>query len=60
MPCPKCAERVAGVLAREPGIREVSVSFSARQGRIGYNPHAVEKRRVVEVIERAGFYTANG
>jgi len=60
MNCVGCTERVTGVLAKEPGIRAASVSFSAGEGRISYNPCTVEEKRIIEVIERAGFATGNG
>ncbi len=55
MHCDGCAERITTLLKKEPGVREVAVSFSAGEGQITYNSHAVEQERIVEVVKQAGF-----
>ena len=55
MHCDGCAERVTTLLEKEPGVREVAVSFSAGEGRITYNSHTVGQERIVEVVEQGGF-----
>ena len=55
MHCDGCAEQIRGVLAKEPGVHEAAVSFADGEGRVTYNPHATGQRRLVELIEGAGF-----
>ena len=59
MHCDGCADRIRGVLETEPGVRSVSVSFATGEARVAYNSHAVGEKRLVEVIERAGFSVLN-
>ena len=55
MHCDGCAERITALLEKTLGVRDVSVSFPLGQAEIRYNPHAVEKDRLVEQVEQAGF-----
>ena len=50
MNCDGCAERITTLLEKEHGVREAAVSFSAGEGQIAYNSHAVEEERIFEVI----------
>lgn len=60
MHCDDCAKRIEGLLEKEPGVREAQVSFAAGSARVSYNPHAVGKERLVEVIEGGGFSVRPG
>ncbi len=55
MKCDGCADRITSLLEKEPGVRRAAVTFSAGEGQITYNPHAVEEGRILEVVKQAGF-----
>ena len=55
MNCDGCANRITTLLEKEPGVREVAVSFSSGEGQITYNPYSIEQDRIVEVVTKAGF-----
>ena len=57
MHCDGCANRVKGLLEKEPGVRAADVSYQAGEARVKYNEHTVTTDRLREVVERAG-YTA--
>jgi copper chaperone CopZ len=47
------------LLAREPGVKGVSVSYAAGKGQILYDPAATDPVRIAATIERAGFRVAD-
>ncbi len=55
MHCDGCATRITTLLEKEGGVRDAAVSFADGEARVRYNPHAVRKDRLVEVIEAGGF-----
>ena len=55
MNCDGCAERIQRQLAKEAGVRDADVSFSAGRAIVQFNPAAVQPARLHEVIEQAGF-----
>ncbi len=60
MHCDRCAQRIEGLLEKQPGVREASVSFPDRLARIKYNQHAVSENDLVELIMRSGFRVPSG
>jgi copper chaperone len=59
MHCDGCANRVKGLLEKEPGVREADVSYQAGEARVKYNEHTVRENRLHEVIEGAGYTTGS-
>lgn len=57
MHCDGCANRVKGLLEKEPGVREAEVSYQAGEARVKYNEHSIAADRLRQVVEQAG-YTA--
>lgn len=57
MHCDGCANRVKGLLEKEPGVRQAEVSYSAGEARVKHNEHTITTERLRDVVERAG-YTA--
>ena len=55
MHCDGCAERIATVLEREPGVRTARASFTNREVQVKFNLRSVDEVRLVQVIETAGF-----
>ena len=55
MYCNGCANRIHSLLEKEPGVREVSVSAHTGTGRIAFSPQTTDEKRIVAIIERAGF-----
>ena len=55
MHCDDCATRISSLLEKEAGVREVSISYETGTASLVYHSHAIEKKRIVAVIERAGF-----
>jgi copper chaperone len=55
MHCKACAERLAALLSKEPGVREAPVSFADGAARLRFNPRIVSEKRLVEVVEQSGF-----
>ena len=55
MHCEACAERLASLLSKEPGVREAPVSFTEGAAWLRFNPQIVSEKRLVEVVERGGF-----
>ena len=59
MHCDGCANRVKGLLEKEPGVREADVSYAAGEAQVKHNEHTVGTDKLREIVERAG-YTAQG
>jgi Hg(II)-responsive transcriptional regulator len=59
MHCDGCAGTIEALLAREPGVKGVSVSYAAGKGQILYDPAATDPVRIAATIERAGFRVAD-
>jgi heavy metal translocating P-type ATPase len=57
MHCAGCASAAQEVLRKRPGVQEVIVSFAAEQGRLRYDPDAVDPQEVLDSLKRMG-YTA--
>ena len=57
MHCDGCANRVKGLLEKEPGVREADVSYAAGEARVKHNEHTVGTDKLHQIVERAG-YTA--
>ena len=56
MNCDACANTIKSLVEKEPGVRMASVSFNDRQARVLYDPKVVEEKRLVDVIQRLGFW----
>lgn len=55
MHCEGCAERIHGLVSREPGVRGAEVSFATGTAEIRFNRHRIDEKRLREVIEAGGF-----
>jgi len=55
MHCDGCAGRVTTLLEKEPGVRDAKVSFATGTGRVTYNSYSIEEKRIIEVVQKAGF-----
>lgn len=58
MHCDGCAETIKALVAREPGVKNVAVTFAGGEARILYDPATVSEDRLVTVVERPGFRVA--
>lgn len=55
MQCDGCAERVHGLVSREPGVRSAEVSFAKGMAEICFNANRIDEVRLREIIKAAGF-----
>ena len=60
MHCDGCANRVKGLLEKEPGVREADVSYQAGEARVKHNEPTVTTDRLREVVEGAGYSAQAG
>ena len=60
MHCDGCAQRITTLLERQPGVRDARVSYSTGAAQVSYNPHAMTKAELIDIIERAGFAVEAG
>jgi len=54
MHCEGCARTIEALVGRVPGVKQVSVSFDAREARVRFGPGSVTHAAIVAAIERAG------
>jgi Cu+-exporting ATPase len=59
MTCAACARRVERQLQKAPGVRHASVNFATGRATVEYDPSAVNTRRIVELVEEAGYGTVD-
>ncbi|MHA1276177.1 MAG: heavy metal translocating P-type ATPase [Candidatus Helarchaeota archaeon] len=52
---PEEAETIQHFLARQPGIYDVYVNFSAKVANIEFNPEEIEPKQVIQHIKRLGY-----
>lgn len=55
MDCGSCAESIAVALRREPGVRQVSVSFGSGNARIAWNPTRTDLSTLENRIRELGY-----
>eukprot|EP01122_Echinamoeba_exundans_P013197 TRINITY_DN5726_c0_g1_i1.p1 TRINITY_DN5726_c0_g1~~TRINITY_DN5726_c0_g1_i1.p1 ORF type:complete len:989 (+),score=128.12 TRINITY_DN5726_c0_g1_i1:168-3134(+) len=55
MTCSSCSNSIESVLKEFPGISDAVVSVAMEQGKVKYDPGRVGVRRIIELIEDAGF-----
>ncbi len=55
MHCDGCAARIQSLLSKQAGVREAAVSFADGAARVSFNPQAINKDRLIEIVELAGF-----
>ena len=55
MHCDGCAQNIKALLTAEAGVHAADVSFKQGEGRVLYDPRAIDESRLVSTIERAGF-----
>ena len=55
MQCEGCARTIEAVVSKEPGVHQVTVSFSGRNARILFDPEAVTEERLATAIQKTGF-----
>ena len=55
MHCDGCAERIHGLVSREPGVHSAEVSFAEGTAEIRFNAHRIDEVRLREIIEAGGF-----
>lgn len=58
MHCDGCAETIKALVAREPGVKSVAVTFTGGEARILYDPTATSEDHLVAAVERPGFRVA--
>jgi P-type Cu+ transporter len=59
MDCADCARAVERELRSVDGVSEVGVSFTSERALVRYDAALVDRERLVEAIERAGYGVAN-
>lgn len=57
MRCDACAGRLQKALSSQPGVDDVSVSFTDRQARLVYDTSVTNVNRLDSVIRGEGFTT---
>ena len=55
MHCDGCAERIHGLVSREPGVHGAEVSFAQGTAQVRFNAHRIDEVRLREIIEAGGF-----
>jgi heavy metal translocating P-type ATPase len=53
--CAGCATAAEQVLRREPGVKDVDISFAAERGRIQYDPAQVDLGRALKSLDSLGY-----
>ncbi|MBX6329109.1 MAG: MerR family DNA-binding protein [Pseudolabrys sp.] len=59
MHCDGCARTIEALVATEPGVRKVTVSYKGREARILFEPGVANEDRLADVIRRAGYWVAD-
>jgi cation-transporting ATPase V/Cu+-exporting ATPase len=55
MSCASCALRVERILAKQPGVSEVSVNFAGAEARVVFDPAQVGTETMVEAVKKIGY-----
>ena len=55
MHCDGCAETVRMLVEKEPGVKDLTVSFQDGQARVLYDPQATDEAHLVAAIQRPGY-----
>lgn len=55
MHCDGCAATLKALLEREPGVKTASVTFASGEGRVVFDPAAVDERQLIAAAERPGY-----
>lgn len=55
MNCSLCPVAVAGVLRKQPGVREASADLATKTARIEYDPERTTPERLAEAVTDAGY-----
>ena len=55
MSCQGCADSLARLFDKEPGISSVSVSYEKSSAELEVDAATVEQSRLSEIVEKAGF-----
>jgi heavy metal translocating P-type ATPase len=53
--CAGCATAAEQVLRRQPGVKDVDISFAAERGRIQYDPAHVDPSAVLKTLDKLGY-----
>ncbi|MDX1610990.1 MAG: cation-translocating P-type ATPase [Candidatus Thermoplasmatota archaeon] len=56
MDCADCSMSIEHVLARQEGLLEVSVNYAAERARVEYDAQAIDRARILEVIDAMGYH----
>jgi copper chaperone len=57
MTCDGCAQSVKRVLSDLPGVETAEVSLARNQAIVSFDPHIINRARITQAIENAGFET---
>ena len=55
MSCQGCVKNIQGVLSALPGVASAEVSLEAAEALVSYDAQQVDRGRLLEAIEEAGF-----
>ena len=53
--CAGCATTAEEVLRKQPGVKDVAISFAAEQGRIEYDPAGADPDAVLSTLDKLGY-----
>ena len=56
MYCPDCASSIEASLSKEPGIKQVTVSFAGEQGRVDYDPKKADLKTSLDKLKSIGYH----
>lgn len=55
MHCDGCAETMRTLLAQQPGVQGVTVSYQESQARVLFDPQAIDEMRLTATIQKPGY-----
>lgn len=59
MHCEGCAQTIEALVAAEPGVERITVSFEEREAQVEFDPQRVGDAAITAAIDRAGFKVAS-
>lgn len=55
MHCVSCAMNIDGALEDAPGVIRASANFAKTQVKVEFEPKALDLKKIVQIIEKAGY-----
>jgi copper chaperone CopZ len=58
MTCPGCANSISTYIAKQPGVKNVDITFAKRGGTVVYNPQTISAKKLANSRVFQGYYNA--